>query len=158
MGSFCTSPTTVQQCPAHTTADQGSTSLLNCHCTAGFQCSYTKQITATVTLNTTYSSFTGDVGGIQTAFKAQVAAAAGVSPSQVIIKGVAPKTGGRRLLGLHSNAQMISVRMVVNGAEGLSNLHRHLAKHDPFLYQGHVWAEAHRITSQPVGRRVGFFM
>ena len=151
-GSYCTSPITTQLCPAHTTSDQGSTSLLNCRCMAGFQCSYTKQITATVTLNTTYSSFTGDVDGIQTAFKAQVAAAAGVSPSQVVIKNVAPKLSGRRLLGLHtaSKSESIDVRMVVNGAERLHNLYHHLAKHDPYLYQGHVWAEAHSVSSQPL--------
>jgi hypothetical protein len=128
---------------------------------AGFQCSYTKQITATVKLNTTYSSFTGDVGGIQTAFKAQVAFAAGVHPSQVVIKNVAPKAMGRRLLEVRTPSlpkhELIDVRMVVKGAEGLRNLRHHLAKHDPFLYQGHVWEEAHRISSQPIARRVGLF-
>jgi hypothetical protein len=124
----------------------------------GFQCSYTKQITATVTLNTSFTSFTSDVGGVQTAFKTQVAAAAGVSPSQVVIKNVAPKTSGRRLLEALEGTHLIDVRMVVNGADGLRNLHHHLAKHDPYLYQGHVWAEAHRVSSQPLARRVGLFV
>ena len=155
VGSFCVNPTTIQACPAHTTSNSGSSSLLNCRCLEGFQCSYTKQITATVTLNTSYSSFTSDAGGIQTLFKAQVAAAAGVSPSQVIIRNVAPKVAVRRLLGLSSPHQLIDVRMVVNGAERLRNLHSHLAKHAPFLYQGHTWAEAHRVSSQPSARRVG---
>jgi hypothetical protein len=38
---------------------------------------------------------------------------------------VAPKVGGRRLLGLSSasTAQLIDVHMVVHGAEGLRSLH-----------------------------------
>ena len=155
-GSFCVNPTTIQACPTHTTSTQGSSSILNCRCLDGFQCSYTKQITATVTLNTSFSSFTSDAGGIQTAFKQQVALAAGVQPSQVIIKNVAPKTGGRRLLGVHEASQLIDVHMVVKGAEGLRNLHRHLAAH-PFFYHGHVWTEAHSVSSQPVQRRIGLF-
>ena len=154
-GSFCVSPTTVQQCPEHTTSVAGSPSLLNCRCLDGFQCAYTKQITATVTLNTSYSSFTSDLGGIQTLFKEQVAKAAGVSPSQVIIKNVAPKllASGRRLLSVRAPSQLIDVHMVVRGAEGLRDLSRHLSVHSPFLYQGHVWGEAHRLSSQPrVGR------
>jgi hypothetical protein len=89
-----------------------------------------------------------------------VAAAAGVKPSQVVIKNVAPKVAGRRLLGMRAAASsnLIDVHMVVNGAEGLRNLHGHLAKHDPFLYQGHVWAETHRVESQPLARRVGLFV
>jgi hypothetical protein len=137
---------------------QGSSSILNCRCLEGFQCAYTKQITATVTLNASYTSFTSDVGGVQTAFKAQVAAAAGVLPSQVVIKNVAPKTSGRRLLEARDGTHLIDVRTVVNGALGLRNLNHHLAKHDPYLYQGHVWAETHSVSSRPLARRMGLFV
>ena len=148
--SYCTNPTTVASCPAHTSSPAGSSSLLQCRCNQGFRCAYTKRITATVTLNSTVASFNNDTNGVKTAFIAGVAAAAGVAPSQVTINGVTPKAGGRRLL---SAGSFIEVRTSVEGAERLHRLDHHLSKHSLTLHQGHVWEESHSVLATPEGRR-----
>jgi hypothetical protein len=103
-----------------------------------------------VTLNSTTSSFNGDVGGIKTAFINAVASAAGVAYSQVTINSVVAKGGGRRLL---SSGGFIDVFASVQGAEQLKKLSFHLARHSATLHQGHSWQEAHTVTSTPVSNR-----
>ena len=147
VNQYCPSTTTYApgSCPAHTASVAGSSSLLNCQCVPGFSCSYTKRITATVTLNTTLSSFNADLGGVQTAFKAAVAAAAGVVPSKVTINGVAQKAGARRLLAY--TPHLIDVRTTIHGAERLRNLEGHLARHDATLHHSHTWEESHSLQT-----------
>ena len=146
---YCKNPTSSAPCPEHTTSAAGSSSLLHCQCVSGFRCAYTKKITAVVTLNTTLSNFESDTGGVRTAFKSAVAAAAGVTPDQVTINNVAPKTG-RRLLGA---AALIEVRASVHGAERLHRLDAHLGRHSATLHQGHVWDEAHSLVTTPLFQR-----
>ena len=136
-------------CPPNTgsLADQGS--LLDCRCVEGFQCTYTKKISATVTLNTTKSDFDSDVGGVKTAFLAAIAAAAGVDPSQVVINFVSSGTG-RRLLSADFHPEFISVRSIVHGATSLEGLSGHLAMHSATLHQGHTWEEMHSVVSVPI--------
>jgi hypothetical protein len=138
--SYCPTPTTINACPENTVSTEGSSSMLDCRCVPGFSCTYTKQITAVVTLNATASSFNNDVGGVRTAFIAAIAAAAHVPVSAVHIGAV---TGaGRRLLSLDA----ITVFATVSGATRLQNLGSHLAKHSPLLHLGHSWQEAHSIA------------
>ncbi len=104
-----------------------------------YQCSYTKTITATVTLNTTSPDFTADVGGVKTALINDVATAAGVSPSKVSVIGAAPKTGARRLLSISGNpltSDGIVVRANVHGATHLLQLDFHLGKYREGLQVG----------------------
>jgi len=139
-------------CPPNTASVAGSSSLLNCRCVEGYQCSYTKTITATVTLNSTATDFNADVGGVKTAFIAAVAAAAGVPISKVTILGVAAKTSGRRLLSLFagpSTDESIVVRAKVHGATHLRELDTHLSRHRVGLHVGHEWVENHVVSVVP---------
>jgi hypothetical protein len=142
-------------CPANTGSVADSGSLLDCRCLSGYQCTYTKQISATVTLNSTASDFRDNINNVQTNFKAAIAAAAGVDVSKVVINGFSPQASGRRLLSVSgANAaprEVISVRATVIGATRLHGLSDHIAaKHSPFLHLDHTWAEAHRVVSLPV--------
>jgi hypothetical protein len=123
---------------------------LHCRCDAGFKCSYTKKITAVVTLNTSASSFNNPQDPVRLSFIAAVAAAAGVSPSQVTIGQVKSKTVGRRLL---SDEEFIDVHTTVEGATRLHRLDLHLAGHSATLHQGHTWQEAHTLASSVMVRR-----
>jgi hypothetical protein len=136
-------------CPANTGSNPDSGSLLDCRCLAGYQCTYTKQISATVTLNSTASDFQSNVNNVQTNFKLAIAAAAGVDVSKVIINGISSGTG-RRLLSLRARDEVISVRATALGATGLHGLPQHLARHSPFLHIDHSWSEAHKVVSLPV--------
>jgi hypothetical protein len=101
---YCLSPTQQAQCPVNTRSTSGASSQLGCRCAAGFSCSYTKRISATVRLNATAANFNADVGGIRTAFINAVAAAAGVPASQITIGSVLDRTGARRLLSFVDDA------------------------------------------------------
>lgn len=157
---YCSSPTTSVplNCPANTVSSAGSSSLLQCRCVQGYVCTYTKRITAVVTLNTTLSRFNADIGGVRSAFINAVASAAGVPASQVTINTVKSTGSRRRLLGLEhqvepasgSEHSMIEVHAVVEGAERLHDLAGHLAKHSVLLHQGHSWEGDHRLHSQKV--------
>jgi hypothetical protein len=155
VGQYCPSATTSvpSSCPQHTTSVSGSSSLLHCTCVNGFFCSYTKKITAVVTLNTTLSNFNSDFGGVRTAFIAAVASAAGVVQSKVTINGVAQKTGGRRLLSV--SPYLIDVRATVHGADRLRDLASHLARHSVHLHHSHTWAEDHSVQPTRELRRKG---
>ena len=134
-------------CPVNTGSVADSGSLLNCRCLEGYQCTYTKQISATVTLNETKSDFDNDVGGVRTAFLAAIAKAAGVSIADVVINFVSSGNGGRRLLSADMHTDFINVRAMVHGATGLVDLPMHLAVHSPTLHQGHSWEEMHEVVS-----------
>ena len=149
---YCPNSTTVKACPANTASPAGSSSLLHCRCEAGFKCSYTKKITAVVTLNTTAASFNNPQDPVRIAFIAAVAAAAGVSPAQVTISNVKTKTGGRRLLSQDED-EFIDVHTSIDGAIRLHRLDLHLAGHSATLHQGHTWQEAHGVCSSAVLRR-----
>ena len=146
---YCPNSTTIKTCPDNTVSDPGKSSLLDCRCKPGFSCTYTKQVTAVVKLNSTTSSFNNDVGGVKTAFIAAVAKAAGVPISAVHIGAVsASSSSGRRLLSLEVEndfSESIQVYTTVTGATKIHNLGFHLAKHDPSLHLGHTWQENHSI-------------
>ena len=155
--NYCPNSTTVKACPANTVSSAGSSSLLHCRCEAGFKCSYTKKITAVVTLNTTAASFNNPQDPVRIAFIAAVAAAAGVNPAQVTIGHVRSKLGGRRLLSLESQDsqpdEFIDVHTSIDGAIRLHRLDLHLAGHSATLHQGHTWQEAHGVRSSAMLRR-----
>ena len=151
--SYCPQKTiNPSPCPMYTVSLPGSDSLLDCRCIQGYQCSYTKTITATVTLNTTASNFQNDVGGVRTHFINSVATAANVLPSKVTILGVAAKTSGRRLLSVFAGSsfgEAIVVSAKVHGATGLHMLDYHLKKHRNDLHIDHDWKENHSLNVLP---------
>jgi hypothetical protein len=103
-----------------------------------------------VTLNTSVTSFNDPNNPVRAAFIAAVAAAAGVSTTQVTIGSVVAKTAARRLL---SSDDFIDVHTTIDGATRLHKLDMHLAGHSATLHQGHTWQEAHMISSHVVLRR-----
>ena len=105
-------------CPQHTVSTEGSSSLLNCRCEQGFVCSYTKIITAVITLNTSVSSFNDQSNPVRATFITAVSTAAGVSASHVIIQHVNATPRSRRLLSKKSelNDQSINVHTTIRGA------------------------------------------
>ena len=142
--SYCPNSTTIKLCPLHTVSVEGSSSILHCRCEKGFVCSYTKTITAVITLNTTVSSFNDPNNPVRGAFITAVSKAAGVSASNVISQEVKATPGSRRLL---SSDNFINVHTTIHGATHLHHLQLHLDGHSARLHQGHSWQEAHRVTS-----------
>jgi hypothetical protein len=124
-GAYCQSPTRQARCPINTRSSPGATSQLGCRCLTGFACSYSKRIAATVRLNATAANFNADVGGIRTAFINAVAAAAGVSPSQVIIGSVTQQRAARRLLSSSDHHAVVSI--LVEGSMSLDAIQHELA-------------------------------
>jgi hypothetical protein len=110
-------------CPPHTTCPAGGLSARDCRCVAGFHCVYFKQVRAVVTLNTTLSAFQHDTGGVRSIFVSGLAAAGGVFPDQVTIRGVQPIRGSRRVL---PSPHEIIVRAELDGTGELTQLGRHL--------------------------------
>jgi len=112
--------TTCSPCPANTVSDPGNTSsLLSCRCVAGYVCTYTKRIEATVHIsNMSLADFTANY---QDAFLAAIAKAAGVDISKVTI--VVAKSG-RRLLSRWSGASMapqeLTIKFYVHDATTLN--------------------------------------
>jgi hypothetical protein len=149
--SYCPNSTSIKVCPLHTVSAEGSSSLLHCRCEKGFVCSYTKIITAVITLNTSVSSFNDPNNPVRGAFITAVSKAAGVSTSNVIIQDVRATPGSRRLLSKtpdsESNDQFINIHTTIHGATHLQHLKLHLAGHSTSLHQGHSWQEAHTVAS-----------
>jgi hypothetical protein len=119
----------------HTSSVVGGTSQLNCICLAGYGCSYTKRITATVTLNNTnVENFNTDIGGVKSSFLAAIAAAAGVPVNQITIISVGAHGGGRRLLqagGLRTVGMLkegVRVRFQIKGVPPSVDVHTSLMR------------------------------
>ena len=141
-------------CPSNTVGPSGSTTILNCRCVTGYVCTYTKTITATVTLNTTYPAFDQNVGNVRTAFQQAIANAAGVPIGRVSILGFAARSSNRRrLLSMFSGPDVHSglvVRAEIHGAERLHELEVHLKKHSETLHIDHEWMANHGISVIPM--------
>jgi hypothetical protein len=100
-------------CPANTNSSFNHTStLLDCRCLAGFVCTYTKQISVVLTLNSITWDMTTIAGLSRNAIIDAIAQAAGVPREKVVISSM---LSGRRLLRLLQR----EVLMTVHGAEGL---------------------------------------
>jgi hypothetical protein len=144
-GSFCANPVSKQGCPANTNSVAGTSSQLGCRCLAGFVCSYTKRITAVVTLNaTSVADFNNNVNNVRTNFLNSLSLAAGVPVSKitiVLVKDHVPG-GSRRLLSLSEG--LIDVFAHMEDAKHLASLRRHIHR-DLSLVQ-HAWAPAHKVT------------
>lgn len=95
--SFCETPTTISPCPNHTWSNAGAASQLHCRCNAGYTCNYVKRVHVIVTLFVTKADFDNDVNGVKSQLIADLAAAAGVQPADVVIDRVVfKKAGGAR--------------------------------------------------------------
>ena len=142
-GMYCAAPTSTDACPVHTDSAAGSASQLGCRCLPGYVCTYTKRISATVTLNSTsVADFNANVLNVQTNFRQSIAAAAGVDVSKVTIISVKAhgSTARRRLFADHHG--MIDVVTKVDGAVHLKNLASHIRRD---LLVDHTWTGAHRV-------------
>jgi len=108
--SYCASPTAIAICPLNTQSPAGSSSLLQCICMPGYQCTYTKRISLVITLtNVTQSAFQNNVNNVRTNLIKAIATAANVSEANVNITSFSPHvtSGGRRLLtAVHSSTHM----------------------------------------------------
>ena len=82
----CAEPGVVESCPPNTHAPPGATSMLQCVCNDGFDCTYTKSVKGKVVLPFAPEDF--DAAKRQSFINA-IAAAAGVSPDRVKIISVA---------------------------------------------------------------------
>ena len=81
----CETTTSIRACPLHTTAPQGSTSMIQCQCLAGYECQYVQRITLSITFNSTLQSITNIQGNsvLMGQLLNQVAAACHVNVSDV---------------------------------------------------------------------------
>jgi hypothetical protein len=128
-GGYYGPGTSCSPCPANTVSDAHNTStLLNCRCLAGFVCTYTKRITATVLIpNMTLADFSANY---QQAFLAAIARAAGVDISQITI--VTTKSG-RRLLSAWLDRPMapyreLTIILEILGSDHLDRTHIHFLR------------------------------
>ena len=78
----CTDPATAEQCPPNTHSVPGATSMLQCECDYGFDCSYTKSVRGKVVIPIEPEQFDE---AMRTAFIQAIADSAGVSPDRVRI-------------------------------------------------------------------------
>jgi hypothetical protein len=152
------------RCPDYTTSVEGQDSVLQCTCLAGFYCKYAKRIYGRVTLNISATAFDGTM---QSNFRKAIAAAAGVTESDVVILSVNSGTGRgsrRRMLSLGSSLlgeqgkpasggfleSFMDVHIQVLNAEGLSNIKKHVDTHCGAGYHvDHEWRENHGVVAIP---------
>ena len=151
---YCPIASVQEKCPSGTFSEPGGISQLNCRCTAGYYCAYKEMITAVISLNVSKANFDNNTNNIRTNFISAVAAAAGVTASDVVITSVQTRTGGgsrrRRLLEKQDNSIGIHIVANIFGARKLQNLEHHIKKNG-LNANGHVWAENHQITSKTFG-------
>lgn len=115
--SFCpagaASPT---PCPANTASTVNAWSIYNCTCNTGYACVYTALTRLTVRVPVSVQTWLANPA-LQAALVNAIAAAAGVDPSKVTVKGRAPVLGGRRLLGLLAGKdKMTELSVSIEGA------------------------------------------
>jgi hypothetical protein len=149
------------RCPDYTTSVEGQDSVLQCTCLAGFYCKYAKRIYGRVTLNISAAAFDASM---QSNFRKAIAAAAGVTESDVLILSVNSGTGGggsrRRMLSLGSSLleeqgkpfgeSFMDVHIQVLNAEGLRDIKKHVDLHCGAGYHvDHEWRENHGVVAVP---------
>lgn len=162
-GSYCPQPFLKSICPSGTTSNPRSTSQLQCTCTSGYQCTYTKIVEAVISLSITPEQF--NTPEVQWAFKQAVAAAAGnINPSMVYITKLvdtttpAPSTA-RRLLSSegtlstpspHHDDRILHVFVGVVGSDKLTNLSEHLSERS-LVNLAAAWYAPHHVevTTEP---------
>lgn len=154
----CNDPTTAEECPPNTHSVAGATSMLQCECDLGFDCTYTKSLQGKVVLPIEPETFDAVM---RESFIQAIADAAGVSPDRVRIISVelvtAPST--RSLSGPRAKSRalktLIHIRVI-----GLSGSLRKVSKvlqlrgfgrarvKTRVLLDHHV-----EVKRQPLGRR-----
>jgi len=141
-----------EKCPSGTFSNAGGISQLDCRCSAGFYCSYKEMITAVVSLNISKSAWDSNADQIQNKFKSAIAAAAGVTPADVIIKGVIDRSssGSRRRRLLEKHAGGIHIITNILGTRKISNLQHHILRNG-ILSEGHVWSQNHAVIPNTLG-------
>ena len=147
--SYCTTPLLQLACPSNTVSASGSNSQLGCRCVAGYACSYTKRITATITLaNVSAANFTANVGNVRTNLINAVAAAAGVPALQVTIGSVTPHAGRRLLhVQLGGAEKHLSVHVSIEGAHKLDLAH---LKQQLAAVKNSLWQPQHAVNVRRV--------
>lgn len=130
---ICSDPATAEQCPPNTHSVPGATSMLQCECDYGFDCTYTKSIRGKVVLPVEPEQFDDSM---RMAFIQAIADSAGVTPDRVRIisieKVTAPSTRavtrhGRRPNKGYTSRTQVLVRVV--GAVSWSGVDKMLQKH-----------------------------
>ena len=142
-GFYCPNPLTQILCPNNTWAAPGASDLSQCLCMPGYRCIITKIVHAQIILNMQYADFSGS-SVLQQRYIAAVAAAAGVSVSQVSIQGIFTYTappGGRRLLAYGrrvNNWNAVDIHTLIRIPElcDLANLNEHLKIHGLPTHRG----------------------
>ena len=151
-GYFC--PTTTEQspCPAHTTSENGSFSLLRCHCVSGRICVYAKRIHMVVTLNVSMSDFQADVASVQTNFLQALHDASGIQeehhPIESTINNIMLAGPSRRRL-LEDTDEIIDVYATVSGVGQLKNLKHHLTARIAEVHVAHTLKYDHSVHVLP---------
>ena len=154
------------RCPDYTTSVEGQDNILQCTNLVGFYCKYAKRIYGRVTLNISAAAFDASM---QSNFRKAIAAAAGVTESDVLILSVNSGTGGgsrrRRLLSLGSSLleeqgkpasggfleSFMDVHIQVLNAEGLRDIKKHVDLHCGTGYHvDHEWKEKHGVVAIPL--------
>ena len=145
---YCINPTIQESCPFGTSSLAGSSSQLQCRCTAGYYCTYKQMITAVVSINISLSDWNNNTNQVRDKFKAAIAAACSVSSNDVILGKATSRTGGRRLLSFNNNRDGINVVVNALGANKIDNLQHEISK-SGLLYNGHVWSENSVVLNRP---------
>jgi len=87
---------TIDPCPENTVTPEGSTSVINCECAIGFECTFKKEVVLEVLFSLEDTASEEVIGLVQnisadplfvTAMQENYASAYGLDPMQVIFKG-----------------------------------------------------------------------
>lgn len=151
-GSYClagaTNPTA---CKGNTFSEAGQKSELGCRCMPGFFCTYTEHITATISVKGSMAAFQNNTGGVRDQFIAAIAQAAGNIPiANVVITGVSPRVGNRRLLSSGGDDdEYFTVHAVIRNGKQLRDLHKHMRLHVGDTLVAQEWSVAQGGTTKP---------
>ena len=126
---YCPDPGVLLKCPSNTVSTAGSTSLLDCRCSAGYQCYYKKQVNLNMVVNVPMGVWLSESGRILREKLVEVVAeSAGVGVADVMIDQVLPYLStsatagkGRRLLESTLGEGTLLLRLSLRGAEAVKD-------------------------------------
>jgi hypothetical protein len=106
----CLAPDTKEACPTHTTSPLNSTSMQQCACVPGFQCTYSKRLVARLVLNVS-AAYLAAHPELLPQLQQAVAIACGVNVANVVVQPISTVRG----LLHHQSA----VHFVVEGVDSM---------------------------------------
>ncbi len=130
-GQVCGDPSAPEQCPPNTYSEAGASSMLECKCQDGYDCTYTKALRGKVLLPVEPENFDENM---RLSLIQSIAEAAGVSPDRVRIISIEPYSSlstrsVRKEGGWTRRTRKTVVQVRVMGATSLQRVEKALQRH-----------------------------